>query len=124
MRKVIKICFWFSVIFIWFSVSCADNSEEELYGKPDCDLTNATWTARIDALQDKNCVQCHGPQLSYNGVRHDEYVYEMIVVKDGRLRGVINHLDGYAKMPKDRGKLPSCELALLNKWLDKGAPEN
>jgi hypothetical protein len=48
----------------------------------------------------------------------------MVVVNDGRLRGVINHLDGFSKMPKDRGKLPECELEILNKWLDNGAPEN
>jgi hypothetical protein len=95
-----------------------------LYGIPDCDTTNVTWDSKISAIMQVNCVVCHGEEVSYNGVRHDSYKSEMIVVNDGRLRGVINHLDGYVKMPKDRGKLPDCELKLINIWLDNGAPEN
>jgi hypothetical protein len=104
--------------------SCVSNNEEDLYGPQACDTTNVTWDSRIAAIMQKNCVACHGEDLSYNGVRHDNYASEMIVVNDGRLRGVVNHIDGFAKMPKDRGKLPACELKLINYWLDKGAPEN
>lgn len=106
------------------SVSCVSNNEYDLYGIPDCDTTNVTWDSKISAIMKANCVVCHGEDVSYNGVRHDSYESEMIVVNDGRLRGVVNHLDGYVKMPKDRGKLPACELELINTWLDNGAPEN
>lgn len=106
------------------SVSCVSNNEYDLYGIPDCDTTNVTWDSKISAIMQANCVVCHGEDVSYNGVRHDSYESEMIVVNDGRLRGVVNHLDGYVKMPKDRGKLPACELELINTWLDNGAPEN
>jgi hypothetical protein len=109
-----------TVIFL----SCVSNNESDLYGTPDCDTTNVTWNSKISAIMKVNCVVCHGEEVSYNGVRHDSYKSEMIVVNDGRLRGVVNHLNGYAKMPKDRGKLPACELMLINTWLDKGAPEN
>jgi len=106
------------------SLSCVNNNEYDLYGIPDCDTTNVTWDSKIAAIMQTNCVVCHGEDLSYNGVRHDSYESEMVVVNDGRLRGVINHLNGYVKMPKDRGKLPACELELINTWLDNGAPEN
>jgi len=106
------------------SLSCVSNNEYDLYGIPDCDTTNVTWDSKISAIMEANCVVCHGEDVSYNGVRHDSYESEMIVVNDGRLRGVVNHLDGYVKMPKDRGKLPACELELINTWLDNGAPEN
>jgi len=105
-------------------ISCVSNNEFDLYGTPDCDTTNVTWDSKISAIMQVNCVVCHGEEVNYNGVRHDSYEREMIVVNDGRLRGVVNHLDGYAKMPKDRGKLPACELNLINIWLDNGAPEN
>lgn len=106
-----------------FSASCVNNNEFDLYGIPDCDTTNVTWNSKISAILERNCVTCHGEEISYNGVRHDSYASEMIVVNDGRLRGVVNHRDGYAKMPKNRGKLPACELQLINIWLDNGAPE-
>lgn len=119
-------------IFLWIllivlpiasSQSCVSNSEEELYGITQCDTENVTWESKIRAILQQNCVMCHGPVVSYRGVRHDTYESEMIVVNDGRLRGVVNHLPGYSKMPKDRGKLPECELKLINIWLDNGAPE-
>jgi hypothetical protein len=113
-----------SIVFpISSSQSCVNNNEEELYGIKPCDTSNVTWASKIKDILQQNCVMCHGPVIAYRGVRHDTYESEMIVVNDGRLRGVVNHLPGYAKMPKDRGKLPECELKLINTWLDNGAPE-
>jgi hypothetical protein len=112
-----------SVLSASSSQSCVNNSEEELYGIKPCDITNVTWESKVRVIMENNCVMCHGPKVAFKGVRHDTYEAEMIVVKDGRLRGVVNHLPGYSKMPKDRGKLPDCELKLINIWLDNGAPE-
>jgi hypothetical protein len=113
-----------SIVFpISSSQSCVNNNEEELYGIKPCDTSDVTWVSKISEIMQQNCVMCHGPVIAYRGVRHDSYASEMIVVNDGRLRGVVNHLPGYAKMPKDRGKLPECELKLINTWLDNGAPE-
>ena len=112
-----------SLLFL-SQIGCVNNNEEDLSGSQVCDTTNVTWETKIKALMAKRCVECHGPVVAYNGVRHDSYEAEMIVVNDGRLRGVVNHLDGFSRMPKDRGKLPECELKLINIWLDNGAPEN
>jgi hypothetical protein len=108
---------------ICFADSCVNNNELDLYGTSECDLTNVTWNSKISAIMQANCVMCHNEEIHYNGVRHDNYASEMIVVNDGRLRGVVNHLNGYVQMPKDRPKLPKCELDLINIWIDNGAPE-
>ncbi len=123
-RKLIYLLIVFALLLAGFPMSCENNNELDLYGLQDCDTTEITWDSKVSAILQKNCVECHGPVSPYLGVRHDSYEAEMIVVNDGRLRGVINHLDGYSKMPKDRGKLPACELEILNRWLDNGAPEN
>lgn len=123
-RRAVIILFVYAGLIVCFSLSCENNNELDLYDKTKCDTTNITWKSKISAILQKNCVSCHGPELSYNGVRHDSYTSELVVVRDGRLRGVINHADGFSKMPKDRGKLPECELKILNLWLDNGAPEN
>jgi len=111
------------IVLAVLPMSCVNNNEEELYGIRPCDIENVTWESKIREIMQKNCVMCHGPDLAFRGVRHDTYESEMIVVNDGRLRGVVNHLPGYPKMPKDRDKLPECELKLINTWLDNGAPE-
>jgi len=117
-----------STLMIFLSIaailSCVSNNEEDLYGIKPCDLTNIAWTSKISDIMQKNCVVCHGPDLAFSGIRTDTYGAILIIVEDGRLRGVVNHLAGYLKMPKDRDKLPECELNQINIWLDNGAPEN
>ncbi len=123
-RKFLLLLVCLGCLLAIIPLSCENNNELDLYGTQECDTTEITWDSKVSAILQKNCVECHGPELSSGGVRHDSYAAEMVFVNDGRLRGVINHLDGYTKMPKDRGKLPDCELKILNKWLDNGAPEN
>ena len=102
---------------------CVNNSEEELYGVRFCDTTNITWESKISQILKDNCVMCHNAGLNYRNVRHDTYIEELKNVQSGRLRGAVNHLDGFVPMPYQRGKLPDCELQLINLWIDKGAPE-
>ena len=104
--------------------SCAFNSEEELYGIAPCDTILITWEYPIKDILARNCVICHNAELQYNGVRHDVYEFELIVVNDGRLNGVVNHLPGYPQMPYQRPQLPLCERLLINLWIERGAPEN
>jgi hypothetical protein len=110
--------------FISGFFSCTFHSEEELYGIEDCDTTVVTWDDPIREILATYCVECHNEDLNYSGVRHDVYELELIVVNDGRLNGVVNHLPGYPQMPYQRPKLPDCELLLINTWLERGAPEN
>ena len=120
------ICIAVSLLAFLVSVfsSCAFNSVEELYGIVDCDTTIITWEQPIKEIMAKNCVECHNDDLAYRGVRHDIYELELIVVNDGRLNGVVNHLPGYPQMPYQRAQLPECERMLINLWIERGAPEN
>ncbi len=115
--------FFLAFLVLAFS-ACAFNSEEELYGIVECDTTLVTWEYPIQEILSENCVRCHNADLNYNGVRHDTYEHELIVVNDGRLHGVVNHLPGYPQMPYQLPQLPECDLLLINLWLERGAPEN
>ncbi|MEX0986781.1 MAG: hypothetical protein WD052_04825, partial [Bacteroidales bacterium] len=105
-------------------LSCENNNELDLYGEVECDTIHITWESDIAEILQNNCVICHGPETAYKNVRHDSYEAEMVVVNDGRLRGVVNHLPGYIPMPYDSPKLNECDLKKINIWLDNGAPEN
>jgi len=123
--KLVSYLFILTVcILAALSQSCVTNNEEDLYTPQVCDTTDVTWDSKISAIMQKNCVECHNSETHYNDVRHDTYAFELIVVNNGKLRGVVNHLPGFSKMPKNRAKLPACELKLINYWLDHGAPEN
>jgi len=112
------------IILLVAVIACENNNELDLYGVTPCDTTDITWDNTIAEILEQNCVECHGPDIHYNDVRHDSYESELIVVNDGRLRGVVNHQPGFIPMPFDRPQLPDCELKQINIWLDNGAPEN
>lgn len=124
MKKLIYPAFLVIAALVLIPLSCENNNEVDLYGDIECDTIGITWESTIEEILEFNCVICHGPETSYNNVRHDSYVSELVVVNDGRLRGVVNHLPGYVQMPFDRPKLPDCKLKQINNWLDNGAPEN
>ena len=110
-------------LFIYVFSSCTFHSEEELYGIVPCDTTLISWDYPIREILEKNCVPCHNAELHYNGVRHDVYELELIVVNDGRLNGVVNHLPGFPQMPYQLAQLPECERLLINMWIERGAPK-
>ena len=122
-QKMIILCLAIIGALVILPHSCENNNEFDLYGDTQCDTTNITWESDISEILEINCVSCHGPVTSYRDVRHDSYSSELVVVNDGRLRGVVNHLPGFVQMPKDRPQLPECELMKINIWLDNGAPE-
>ena len=123
-RRTTGGAFILAILLMYAFISCTFHSEEELYGFEECDTTLVTWEHPIQEILAKNCVECHNADLNYNGVRHDVYELELIVVNDGRLNGVVNHLPGYPQMPYQRPQLPECELRLINIWIERGAPEN
>ncbi len=123
MNKPIILSLFIILLFCFFSSGCVSNNEEELYGIQICDTTNITWDSKISEIFVNNCVQCHNAELHYRDIRHDTYTEELKVIQSGRLRGAINHLSGYVPMPYEQGKLPACELQLINLWLDNGFPE-
>jgi len=122
-NKLMILIVLLTVALVLVPLSCANNNEFDLYGVVECDTIDITWESSIAEILQNNCVVCHGPETSYNNVRHDSYEAELIVVNDGRLRGVVNHHNGYVQMPFDRPQLPECELQKINIWLDNGAPE-
>jgi hypothetical protein len=122
--KYTLIFFGLACLLTLLPQSCENNNIIDLYGIQECDITNITWDSKISAILDKYCVRCHGPEISYNGVRHDTYTYELIVVNDGRLKRVINDEDPSTRMPKNEDPLDSCTLKIINYWIKDGAPEN
>jgi len=124
MKKLIIISVLVISSLCFIPTGCENNSEEDLYGVIICDTTNITWDSKISKIFQDNCVSCHNSELNYNGIRHDTYEEELKVIQSGRLRGAVNHENGFTPMPFNQGKLPVCELQLINLWLDHGAPEN
>ncbi len=104
--------------------SCYYDSEEHLYGDvADCDTLNISYQNFVNSIMLSKCNSCHNQTSPSGNVITSNYSGLMIIVNNGTFRGVINHLPGYSPMPKGQNKLPDCDIAKLNAWINAGAPE-
>lgn len=107
--------------------SCTNDSEEELYGKTkpgNCDLSQASYALTVKPLLQQHCYSCHSGGFASGNVTLDDYPGVKTQMDNGKLLGSIRHLPGHPPMPQNAPKLSDCNIALIAKWFDAGAPNN
>ena len=111
--------------FLWCT-SCYYENEEDLYGSliETCDLTEITYGIEVKALLNTHCTVCHSTSSAASigaNIVLDDYALLSKYVDNGKLMGSINHGSGYQAMPKSGAKLPACDIAKVQIWIDNGA---
>lgn len=89
-----------------------------------CDSVNVTYSRSINPILTANCTGCHSGNNAPNNVMLDNYTGVKIRAANGLLLGVVTHTPGFAQMPKNANKLSDCNIAIIRKWIDDGAPDN
>jgi hypothetical protein len=91
-----------------------------------CDSINPTFVNNIFPLISNKCNGCHNSlnASSANGIDLSSYGNIQTYALNGLLYGAVNHEGGYSPMPKYQSKLQVCELVMIKKWIDDGAPNN
>lgn len=124
-RKIINLLsrymrFYIPAIYIWFCVACSSKREEK-------EILNPTFTEHIAPLIFKNCSPCHRPGsagpfdlLSYEDVRSKARTIQL-VVNAGSMPPW--PADASYTSFRDEKILTTAEKALLNRWVENGAPE-
>lgn len=97
-------------------LTCKDNTA--------CNTTNVTFAGTIKPIFAKYCTGCHSGAAPTGGINLTIYSHAAGVAKSGRLVGAITHASGYVPMPQGGAKLPSCEIAQIQEWVEAGAPNN
>ena len=127
MKKVIIIISVAIAVLFAFN-SCYYDFESKLYpvGSANCDTTNVTYSITIrNILQSYSCLGCHsGSAASGGNIILDNYNSVKTYGQNGRLYGSINHASGYVAMPQGGGKLSSCNILKVKKWIDLGMQNN
>lgn len=88
-----------------------------------CDSTQYTYTLQIQPILNKSCVGCHKPSQLNGDINLSDYDHVKQTVISGTLLGSIRHEIGYVPMPPGT-KLSSCEIRLIEKWIENGALNN
>ena len=109
-------------LFALLATGCYYDNEEELYGAP-CDANVFTFSAKIMPIIEANCQtsNCHGAGQAGNNGELLNYDQVMLFVNDN---GAFRNRVLVVKDMPDGGSLTACELDLIEKWLDAGAPND
>lgn len=105
---------------------CYYDVESELYpnsGNQNCDTVNFSYASRIEPIIKLNCYECHSASANLGNVNLEGYNQLKIYADNGSLTGAINHNAGFSAMPKNRGKLPVCDISAIEMWISKGNPQ-
>ncbi len=105
-------------------ISCASNSEEELYPLDTCDTGQVTYSLTIAPIIEQNCYACHSGLAPISNIPLDSYPGLKTMVDAGRLLGSLRRLSGFSAMPQNAPSLPECELLKIEAWVNLGAPDN
>ena len=89
-----------------------------------CDSSKFTYAAFVAPIIQNNCVGCHNGSTANGGIRLDSYNAVKPYADNGRLYGSVAHLPGFVAMPDGSAKLSDCQLAVIRKWIESGAPNN
>lgn len=113
---------------IVFISSCQHSAED--YTNPDspgsqppldtiaCDSSNVTFPDVVYPILNTYCISCHSGATPAGGLNFTNYDDVAWVAQSGQLLGSIKHLPGYQAMPQNGPKLSTCEIALIEKWVN------
>src|SRR6476620_10443424 len=104
---------------------CYYDNKEELYPIVQaCDTIAVTYSGIVVSIVQRNCYSCHGSGNTLGNVNLDGYAKLKTYATNGKLAGVIEHLNGFSPMPQGGNKLSDCDISIVNKWIGDGTPDN
>lgn len=104
----------------WIQQGAQNNSCSSLL----CDTVNVTFSAQIAPFFANKCEGCHSGGNSSAGLTLVTYDQISASALDGSLWNSVNGTGGFTLMPYNGTPLSDCELVMLDKWIQNGAPND
>lgn len=113
------------LLFSLLITGCYYDNEEDLYGVAVCVPTvDPAFSIHVLPVLDGRCNNCHSGISPSGGIKLDTYTEVVKYVSNGKLMGSIKQGSGYSAMPKNSGKLSTCQIQVIQDWIDAGTPDN
>src|SRR3990170_8280973 len=106
---------------------CYNDTEEQLYGAPVCNLEDVTYSVNVAPILSNNCYACHGQSnapANGAGIVLEGYEKIKVAVENGLLIESIIHGPNASPTPKNAPKLSDCKINTIKKWIEEGALNN
>jgi hypothetical protein len=132
------ICGIIVVLGISILSSCNYNNGEEKYPKTVnqvlCDTANVSFKNTIQPILITNCYACHDEKNyldfggGYNFEGYDNLMSNGLIdagkAENSKIYRSVARLSNAQPMPKDRPKLPDCDINRIKAWINQGAKNN
>lgn len=123
-----KFLFLLMIFMLVLQAACYYDNEEKLYpegNQPNaCDTTSVTYSSTILPIIENKCNVCHSQAAALGNVVLEGYANARQYALSGQFYGSVNQGSGYSPMPQGGGKLPTCDIVAVKKWVEDGAPNN
>ncbi|MBL7857276.1 MAG: hypothetical protein JNM57_06275 [Cyclobacteriaceae bacterium] len=122
MKNLLKIIAPLVLVFLG---GCYYDQEGILYPEGNCTAPlSPSFNTDILPLLNTRCNNCHSGAYASANIKLDSYAEVIKYVNNGSLMGSINHTGEYSPMPKNSGKMPSCEIQKIQNWITSGSLNN
>jgi hypothetical protein len=114
-----------ALITICFS-SCYYDKEALLYpNQTACTVpTTVSFNTHVVPILQRECVACHSAAIPNGNIRLDNHAVVVSSIANNKLYGSISWTGGISPMPKGGAKMSQCNIDIIKKWIDSGAPNN
>lgn len=120
----------FLCLSVLFS-SCYYDNEDSLYpplpdGVEVCELEEISYSMVIMPIMEASCTtpDCHAGNIPADNLDLTSYAEVKKIADNGKLFGVVAHLAGFSKMPRNANKLSDCQINQIDNWIQQGAQNN
>ncbi len=113
-----------SVFLSLFLGSCEWKNEEEEFGVVVCDTSQVTLSGTVKPILQTNCYACHSSSAASSfgaGINLEDYSALQSRANSPSFLGSIKHSSGFSSMPRGAAKLSSCDIRLIETWVQNGA---
>lgn len=119
-RVLLQMLTCFSLV----STACYYDVEEDLVDPSACQTTNVSFNKDILPIIEARCYKCHAADLNQGNVTLEGYDAIKIFVENNRLLGAVKHEQGFSPMPQNEAMLSSCQIGMIESWIEEGAEDN
>lgn len=119
MKKIVFATFSVLLLSLITPTACYYDNEQEQYGVVECDTSVVSYAADIVPIINQNCISCHAPGGQQESSPFDSYDnFTSYVIS------AVDRINGRGSLMPPEGKMSKCNIAMIEAWVNAGAPNN
>ncbi|MBL7829333.1 MAG: hypothetical protein JNJ57_22040 [Saprospiraceae bacterium] len=119
MKKIFFAAVVTTLLVVFSQSACYYDNELEQYGVSECDTTAVSYANDIAPLIQQQCISCHTPGGEQESTPFDTYNDVVLYTVS-----IAERVNGIGSIMPPTGKLSTCNVSIIEAWINAGAPNN